>query len=430
VKQARHEAGLSLAQVGKGRVTAPAIYLIETGKTRPSLPTLEHIADRTRKPLDFFLADPDGVADENHLSVVELEAMVADGRNEDALILGSRLLDLGSSAFRLGRIRYLLGVAHLQLAQPGEAGALLAQARARFEAVGDHLMLAQCIGAQAELANSIHDPGASALAREALEVCRSQKPVPVLIEARLLGILATALVGRRDWEGAVECYRQAIDKAGSLYDLRRIADMYRDLSESLRKSGQSEAAADYASQSAALIGVLSSRLALARSHNALGLILQTRGDSEDAQIHIDQALELAQTPTVEVVSSDVLLGLSELALQHRNAAHAQKFAREAQELATRLGDRAGLAESHVALARIADDLGDSQTVDTEFEKAIQAFEQLEMPDRLLQCHRAYAEILERRGELQRAYSHMKKAVAASRPGSRSIEETEERVSTA
>src|SRR5260370_12373822 len=58
VKQARQEAGMSLAQVGKGRVTAPAIYLIETGRTRPSLPTLEHIAHRTGKPVEFFLATP------------------------------------------------------------------------------------------------------------------------------------------------------------------------------------------------------------------------------------------------------------------------------------------------------------------------------------------------------------------------------------
>ena len=42
-KQARLEAGLSLAQLGKGHVTAPAIYLIETGRTRPSLPTLMRV---------------------------------------------------------------------------------------------------------------------------------------------------------------------------------------------------------------------------------------------------------------------------------------------------------------------------------------------------------------------------------------------------
>ena len=71
VKQARAEAGMSLAQLGKGHVTAPAIYLIETGRTRPSLPTLEHIARRTGKPVEFFLADPDGAIDETQAGLVE-----------------------------------------------------------------------------------------------------------------------------------------------------------------------------------------------------------------------------------------------------------------------------------------------------------------------------------------------------------------------
>src|SRR6266513_111522 len=73
VKQARSEAGMSLAQLGKGHVTAPAIYLIETGRTRPSLPTLEHIARRTGRPVEFFLADPGGVTDETLAGLVELE---------------------------------------------------------------------------------------------------------------------------------------------------------------------------------------------------------------------------------------------------------------------------------------------------------------------------------------------------------------------
>jgi tetratricopeptide (TPR) repeat protein len=359
--------------------------------------------------------------------------MVAEGRSEEALALGRRLVDQGSSAFRLGRIRYLMGLAHLHLAQPAEAKPLLAEARAHFEAVSDRLMLAECIGAQAELAISTRDPEAPALARQALEVCRSLTPVPVLIEARLLDIMATALVGRRDWDGAIEHYQLAIEKAGSLFDLRRIANLYREMSESCRKAGQSEAAARFASRSAALMEVLAVRTTLARSESALGLILQTRGEPHQRRVDQSQALELGQASRVELGSSDVLLSLSDLALQHGNAAQAQKFARQGQELASGMDDRPGMAEAHVALGLVAEKLGDNETVDSEFEKAIRAFEQLGMRDRLLQCHGAYAEILERRGELQRAYSHMKKAVAASRPSARSsdeMEDEEEQVGTA
>src|SRR4029077_9270451 len=139
VKQARQESGLSLAQVGKGHVTAPAIYLIETGRTRPSLPTLEHIAHRTGKPVEFFLADPGGASDETQTAMVELESMVAEGRNVEAISLGQWLLDRGSSAHRLGRIRYYLGQAHLQLAQPVEAaGVVPGGPRRRGEGVEHH----------------------------------------------------------------------------------------------------------------------------------------------------------------------------------------------------------------------------------------------------------------------------------------------------
>ena len=119
---------MSLAQVGKGQVTAPAIYLIETGRTRPSLPTLEHIARRTGKPVEFFLADPGGTIDQTQVALADLEAMVAEGKYSEAIALGSSLLDLGTSAYRLGRIRYFVGMAHLQLAQPDQAEGMLAEA--------------------------------------------------------------------------------------------------------------------------------------------------------------------------------------------------------------------------------------------------------------------------------------------------------------
>jgi DNA-binding XRE family transcriptional regulator len=56
VKLARTEARLSLRQVAHGHVSGPAIHLIEHGKVRPSMPTLQLIAARTGKPLDFFIA--------------------------------------------------------------------------------------------------------------------------------------------------------------------------------------------------------------------------------------------------------------------------------------------------------------------------------------------------------------------------------------
>ena len=116
---------MSLAKVGKGCVTAPAVYLIETGRTRPSLPTLEHIARRTGKSVEFFLADQSGNTDETQTGLIDMEAMVAEGRHQDAVALGEELLKLSTSAHRLGQLRYLLAQAYLQLGKPDDAASLL-----------------------------------------------------------------------------------------------------------------------------------------------------------------------------------------------------------------------------------------------------------------------------------------------------------------
>ena len=47
VKQARAEAGLSLAQVAGDAISRTAIYFVETGKAKPSMETLKLIAERT-----------------------------------------------------------------------------------------------------------------------------------------------------------------------------------------------------------------------------------------------------------------------------------------------------------------------------------------------------------------------------------------------
>jgi tetratricopeptide (TPR) repeat protein len=416
VKQARHEAGLSLAQVGKGHVTAPAIFLIETGRTRPSLPTLEHIAQRTGKPVEFFLADPSGVADETHDGIVELERMLLDGREPEAIELGQRLLNLGSSAHRLGHIRYQIAQAYIATGKPEQASQLLEQAAAHFDAGGDVLMLAECLGSQATLAYMTQKPEALALADRALALCRSLVPVPNSTEARLLAILATVHIVNHEWDLAMTYYKEAIDVAGSLYDLRRLAKMYNGLSIAYREKGQIEVAAKYANRSVALLEVLHDRISLARVENELGLILMAKGDHTAARKHLDRSLELSEEADLDTGRSHVLLSLCELSLQEGHVDAAGEFAEKALRLAESLKEGINVAEAHMWLGRVADQRGDDATVDHEFELALLGLGKFGSGERLLRCHGTYAEILERRGDLERAYSHMKKALSASRPG--------------
>lgn len=416
VRQARVESGLSLAQLGKGHVTAPAIYLIETGRTRPSMPTLEHISRRTGKPIEYFLADPGGANDETHAGLLQLEALVAASQFADAAALGRKLLGTGTSAHRLGRIRYLLGQALLNVGEADEAGHLLASARAHFEAIDDQLMLAECLGSEASLAYLTQQPRAQALAERALEIVRRFKPVPEATEARLLAILATVHLSNKSWDLAIARYQEAIEAAGTLYDLRRLALMYHGLSDAYRETGQVDAAARFANRSIALLEVLRDRLSLARAENNLGLIMLARGDRSQAREHLDRSLGLFEETELEIGRSGVLLSLCELSLQEGNVENAADMAQQALDLATRLEERPNVAEAHIWLGLVAEREGNQADVDREFNVAFAELTKLELHERLLWCHGVYAEVLERRGDMEQAYVHMKKAFARSRPG--------------
>jgi HTH-type transcriptional regulator, quorum sensing regulator NprR len=433
VKQARKEAGLSLALVGKGCVTAPAIYLIETGRTRPSLPTLEHIARKTGKSVEFFLADQSASIDPTKIGLIDLEAKVVEGRYREAIALGEQLLNLSSSAHRLGQLRYLLAQAHLQLGQPDEAESLLRDAHAHFESVDDALMLAECMGSEATVANLNQKPEALDLAQRALALCRGMKQVPAATEARLLAILATVHVANQNWDTAIRLYEEAIEAAGSLFDLGRMATMYSGLSAAYRETGHVDAAVKYAGRSIALLEVLRDRVSLARAENNLGLILLAQGDRTGAHKHLDRSLELAEETNLEVGRSHVLMSLCELSLVQGNVQVARQFAEQALAMAERMQEAANVAEAHVWLGRIAAEGGDEELADTEFDIAIRGLTEVGVEERLLRCHGIYAEILEKRGDLQRAYGHMRKAFSASRPGllePAGAEDQEERASSA
>lgn len=432
MKQARLESGFSLAQLGKGQVTAPAIYLIETGRTRPSLPTLEHIARRTGKPVEFFLADPAGTMDSTQAALAELEARVAAGRHDDALELGRSLLDGGVSAHGLGRVRYFLALAQIGLGQVQLAETLLAEARGHFEAVNDGVMLAECLGAEAMLASMLERPDSVAIAERALVTCRSLDPTPAPLESRLIGILATAHLVRHEWDRALELYRESIDVGAAFSDLRGQAELYDRLSSAYRAVGQIEVASRYATRSVALREVLRDRTSLARSEDSVALILEAKGDEAAARARAEPAPhQLRDEAELRAGRSQVLLSLCDLCLRQGNLEKAAGFAKKAFKLATAENEGANVAEAHVWLGRIASETGDHETADREFELAITGYERLDLRERLLRSHGAYAEALERRGELSKAYVHMKLALQASRPGLLGgPEQAEERVHSA
>jgi tetratricopeptide (TPR) repeat protein/DNA-binding XRE family transcriptional regulator len=424
VKQARLEAGLSLGQVAGTEISRTAIYFVETGKAKPSIETLKLIAARTGRPLDYFLSNPSTMEPRATAGTAEVERLITTGDPAGAIGAGQRLLAGESDADIAARIKFLMATAHLRLAQPVQARRLASGARSHFEQSGDLLMVAECLGSEASAAYLMQDPGALALAEGALATCRSLKPVPVLTESRLLGVLASVHATNENWEAAIKTYEQAIAAGDVVQDLRRLSLTYSGLSLAYQETGQLNQAAQYAQRAMAIHETLKDRLSLARSENNLGLLLLMGGQIGEARSHLERSLRIFEETGVETDKAAVLLSLCELAFVESDADQAARLAREALDLATRVAQGATAASAHIWLGRIAAAGGDQIAADVEFVRAFDVLGTVSgSASRLSRAHSRYAEILEARGDLAGSVEHLKLALA-TRPVQSAIESTE------
>lgn len=412
VKQARLEAGLSLGQVAGTEISRTAIYFVETGKAKPSIETLKLIASRTGRPLDYFLSNPSTMEPRATAGTAEIERMITSGDPEGALAAGHGLLAGERDLDMAARIEFLMATAHLRLAQPVQARRLASGARAHFEQSGDLLMTAECLGSEASAAYLMQDPGALALAEGALATCRSLRPVPVLTESRLLGVLASVHATNENWEAAIQTYEQALAAGDVVQDLRRLSLTYSGLSLAYQETGQLHQAAQYAQRAMTIHETLSDRVSLARSENNLGLLLLHVGNAADARIHLDRSLRIFEETGVESDKAAVLLSLCELAFAESDADEAARLAQQALDLATRVAQGATVASAHIWLGTVAEAQGDHNGADCEFSLAFDLLAAVAgSTSRLSRAHSRYADILEARGDLAGSIQHLKKALA-------------------
>lgn len=425
VKQARLEAGLSLGQVARDDISRTAIYFVETGKAKPSMETLALIAQRTGRPIEFFL-EPASPA-EWPVSTAEVERLLAVGDYTGAVAAGEAILPRIKSSETEAHLNFLLSTAHLRLAHPVVGRRLAAAARAHYEARGDLEMVAECLGNEASAASLVDDPAAVSIVEGALATVRGMHPVPRQLEYRLLAILGHVNVAGRDWNAAIAAYNSAVEAADVIQDLYKTSLLYSGLSTAYSELGQFAQAGQYARRALTIHETLNDRLSLARSENNLGLLLLRGGDSSAALPHLERSLLLFDEVGVETGKAHVLLSLAELSLARHDIAKATNFAEAGLDFAERLGEKATAGEAHIWLAKIAQATGDEAAVDAEFSLALDALNQ-QGGAWLARCHVLYADVLESRGDLAAANSHLRQALSESRPAA--LHKAEARSATA
>jgi tetratricopeptide (TPR) repeat protein len=408
-------AGLSLGQVARDDISRTAIYFVETGKAKPSMETLELIAQRTGQALDFFLTGAGGIDQHPAARIAELERLLSTGDNAGVVAAAETALSQKYDADSEARVKLLASMAYLRLAQPVMGRRLAVGARTHFERVSDLHMTAEALGNEAQAAGLMQDQASIQIAEGALATCRSLRPVPQVLEARLLRVLGHQLITGQRWKEAIACYEEAVAVGDVVQDLQQLSLLYSGMSLAHQEMGQINEATRYAQKALTIHETLHDRVSQARSLNNLGWMLVRIGEYGSARTHIDRAIRIFEEVSVETGKAEFHTSLAGLEFAEGDLDRAYMQARLALELSTRHGEMATAAEANSVLGRIAAARGLDSEADDAFSAALAAAEAVGPGPRLMQVHESYAEVLEARGDLVEANRHLKQAIAAYRP---------------
>ena len=318
----------------------------------------------------------------------------------------------------IARVRYHLAECERQLGRPDRMRRHLDEARTYYESTGPPERVVECTSLEIAYAIMTEAPDAIDIGRRALAACRDLKPAAPALEGRILNSLAAAYVAAGAWLDAIDAYEQAIKVAGPLFDMRRRGRLLNEAALAYKEIGRFDAAVRLITQSIALLEATREPMMLARAENNLGMILLAMRDPARARPHLERSLALCVQTGLEVGRNHVLLSLAELCVAEGRFEPARRFAEEALAFAERFGERNSAVQAHLWLGCIAAAAGAPEVSDLEFARAIEGAESAGTPEWLARCHEAYAEVLEKRGDIGRANAELKSALGyRSRPSS-------------
>jgi tetratricopeptide (TPR) repeat protein len=400
-----------MAQLAGTDLTRQAIFLIENGKARPSMRTLEIIASRTQRSIDSFLrmsrnGHPSSLIDAR---VQELEAMCLQQKFDEAVTLGLQILERPISARAEAHVRQFVGQALARLTRPDEALEHLRRAQVLLEAEPDPWLAVECTDWEACALYLKEDSRALSVAERALGLCRATKLRLPGTEARILEHIATIHVKNHSYDRAIAYYEEALHTAGAVRDLPRLGRTYHGLSIAYQERGDLERAVEFTHKALALYGLEHDKALLARGENELGLLLMRQGQLARAEEVFRTALAHFEEAGTERAKSHVLLSLGELDLKSGRIAAGEAIVKVAIDLATRLDERLAQGEGHQLLAQLYERAGKHAPADKEFGIAMRLFRRDGIQERLAESHASYAELLEARGDSSAASRHWKEA---------------------
>jgi len=382
LRQARLDAGLSLADVAVGSMSKQAVHLFETGRARPTMARLQAVVERLGNvTMEAVLAD----TTEGRMARLEQQQRYAELE-----VLARRVLRESGSTKRARAVASYHAGRAIVNQSPRQAIVLFRRAQRQLTRVGERRLAAEAMDWEAGALYLLQDPSALDTGLRALERYRRLEDRDEHVEARMLEHIATYRLQRGEHTDAISSYREAVAVAGSRLELSRLANIYHGLAEGCRQAGQHRQGLDYMERAVHFYrtdhdvrGHASANLA--RAENDYGVHLMRLGQWERAEEMIRAALDHYAEAGVEAGRTHAIMSMGELRQLRGQVEEALDWTLQAVWHAEQQGETVALASACQQLGELWLARGDAGRFEACFERALEVLDRAALPERRAEC---------------------------------------------
>jgi len=416
VRTARHALGMSQAQLAGDELTKGFISQVEAGLVRPSLRSLQIIATRLGRSLDYFIGD-ESLAGAKRRVFHRLAAQAAVERREWPAVRHEAMAALAQQAQGAERATLLRYVAVADTAEGKREQAFerLAEAMALVDANSDPTELAHLLHARGVL---YVEHGQLAAGAESLEAARDVMEQREITDPRLRArtLVHLGTVYRR-LHRTVKALALAVASRSSELSLAAQSSM--GVAVALYDAGELDGAIANYQRALGLLERVSDTAVELSVMQSLATVQFENGDMSAARETLDRCSKRAALAGDVRVGAIVEVLRARITLEEGDAENALRLAEAAEERLADVGDHRQQADA-LRVAGSADHArGDYEASDRAYRKAIDLLASIDDHPDLSTCAAEYAQKLRARGDLESAFAYLELArdPAASRPAS-------------
>lgn len=404
---------MTLEAVAGGDFTRAFLSQVELGRARPSTRTLQIIAERLHKPIEYFLLDADLSSAAIELTLTESQTRLLQGDLKRARALLEQLLSRPVPLEVKTRAQLVLAEVELKSGRVPAALDLLLPALTTAETSGFHAIVAEIcdrIGSAHYLARRRGE--AARWFDRALDAFEASGLTDPTLKARILGHRANIHYVSGEPQEAIAAYQSAIEAAEHILDMPGLAGIYEGLAVAFGQTGQLSRALEYAQRSLRLFETLQDVRMSAQLRNNMADMLLQQGRLEQAQRLFDEGASQLERVGDREMLPVLYAGAAEARLERHDLQGALAAVGRALDAASVSSDPLARVAAFRVQGRVAHAQRRPQDARAAFERALTLAQEVANPDLLARVSYDYARALTEQGDAAQAAARFRDAYEA------------------